>query len=478
MDNQQTPPSYLPPQEPANDHLYHDVPHPGGVMTTKRGKNKRLMVAGAASALVLIGGGYFFGFYIPNKPVNVFKAALNNTSAGYDQLVNYATDGDVAKKFKNSEMEGDYKVVAGGVSTDGTMSAHYDGKSATFSGDLGLGITRLKVDGLMKDVENSESPDLYIKAGGIKGLGAMYGMPDLDTLDDQWIVIDHSLFDTLAQQTEQAQGLDAKDEGVKLPTKDDVVDAARVIGKESDKYLFSSDKDTAVLTMDSFVGKETVDSKNTNHYKVKANKDHLKAFTKDLGKELDKTKLSKWTKDNYDKPLSEIVDVKSMQDSANDIKSGDRFDVWVNTKTKLVHKIRFSDSKDAAHNYTEFGLNYDGGAEKPFFLTLTDNKDGIEGKGTFSLTLNTDTNVVKFKLDGVNKSSDGSQDEDMKVNMTFKPSDGGVDTTAPAGAISLSEALDKIGLSGYLDLLTQSLGQQLQDQGTDASSSDPFTISL
>jgi hypothetical protein len=185
MDNQQTPPSYVPPQGPANDHLYYDVPHPGGVMNTRRGKNKRLLIAGAASALVLIGGGYFFGFYIPNKPENVFKSALNNTSAGYDQLVNYATDEDVAKKFKNSEMEGDYKVAGGGVSTDGTMKAHYDGKNATFSGDLGLGITRLKVDGLMKDVANSDSPDLYIKAGGIKGLGAMYGMPDRDTLDNQ-----------------------------------------------------------------------------------------------------------------------------------------------------------------------------------------------------------------------------------------------------------------------------------------------------
>ncbi len=468
-----------PQQDTPPQHLYHDVSHPGGlgVPPKRGGKAVRMAVAGLATLLVVAGGGYVFGVYLPNKPTNVFNAALSNTSAGYDQLIKYASASVDKKSFNNVEVSGDFKAVGGGVSTDGSLQAHSDGSNATFSGDIGVATTRVKVDGLVKDVANSDSPDFYLKVSGIKGLGSMVGLPTLDSLDNQWITVDHTLFDTIAQQSEQAQGLDAKN-SVNLPKEQDLTDAANAVGKVADKYLFSSDSKTASLKLDSFVGKETVDGKSTNHYKVTPNKEHLKAFATALATELDKTALNKWAKDNYNKSLSDVVDTKGMADSINHISSTTKFDVWVNTKTKLVHKVRFSDSKDPAHNYTEFGLNYNGGAEKPLFIRTADNKDGIAGVGTFGLTLNTNTNVAKFTIDVTNTGSDASQNSTMTLNLTAKPSTGKVDTTAPTGAISLSEALDRIGLGDYLNLLTQSgLGQQSLSQGS-SSQTDPFTISL
>lgn len=487
---QQTPqPSVTPPQfsQPAanvpagntqpNEHLYYAAPQAGGMVGGNAGhgsKKKLFAIAGTAALLVLLGGGYVFGYYVPNQPSNVFNAALENTGKGYDELVKYASNDDVAKKFKNTEVDATFKGSGSGFSTDGKLTAHVDGKNSTFSGDVGLATTRMTFDGVVKDADNSESPDLYFKVGGIKGMGSLYGIPGLDSLDNQWVTIDHTLLDSYGQQLGAAGGIETDgSDTFAMPKEADVVDAANVLGKEADKYIFSSDSSTAVLKNDSFVGKETVDGKATNHYKVTADKDHLKAFAKELGTELDKTNLSKWTKEHYKKSLSEVVDTKAMADSADKIKSGDKFDLWVNTKTKLIHKVRFSDKKDAAKNYFELGLNYDGGAEKPFFVTVADNKDGVEGKGTFGVTLNTDTNVVKFSVDGADEGDSGFK---LKVDATFKPSDKKVDAKAPAGAITLNQALEAVGLGGYTDMLNQSLSQDLSVD--DTSATDPFTISL
>jgi hypothetical protein len=447
---------------------------PGGTVKHTPSRTKLLAIAGAATILVLGGGGYVLGYYIPNRPVNVYKSALANTGNGYDQLVGYASDDKVAAKFQNTEAIGTYKVESADFSTDGSFKAHVDDKNATFSGDIGLGTTRLSLEGLVKDADSSNSPDTYLKVGGIKGLGAQMGVPELDTLDNQWVTIDHTLLDNLSKQVESSQGLESSQSGMTTPKEADVVEAAKVVGEQSKKYLFTSNKDNSVLVMDSFVGKETIDGKQTNHYKVKADKAHLKTFVEELGKALDKTKLNDWTKSSYDKSLSEVIDIKAMLKQADSIKSGDTFDVWVNTETKMIHKIRFADKKDSDKNYMEFGLNYSSGAEKPFFINVADTADGTESTGKFGITLNTDKNTVKldFKVDEMS----GEAMSKLSMNMELKPASGKVDATAPGDAISLSEALQRVGLGGYLDALSQ--GGLSQGLETTAGSEDPFTVSL
>lgn len=445
----------------------------GGTARPMPSRKRLYAIAGAATVLVLATGGYVLGYYLPNKPSNVYKTALTNTADGYDQLVSYAGNEQVAKKFQNTEFEGAYKVEGAGLSTDGTFSGHSDKANATFSGDLGLGTTRVKLDTIVKDVPNSESPDAYLKVSGIKGLGSQAGVPALDTLDNQWVSVDHTFFDNLTQQAQQAQGLQSSG-SMTPPSQKDVVAAAKAVGEQSRKYLFNTDKATAVFKMDSFVGKETVDGKQTNHYKVTANKDHLKTYLKELGKALDKTKLGDWAKKTYNRPLSEVIDTEGMAKSADGIKSGDTFDLWVNTKTKLVHKVRFSDTKDPKSNYIELGLNSNGGAEKPLFLNFRSNQDGQKLTGTMVLTLNASNNKVKFNVD-VDSDQSGSTTK-FNFNVAAQPASGKVDTAVPSNAISLSEALNRIGLGGYLDLLTQGLSQSLT--AAEGGGANPFTVSL
>jgi hypothetical protein len=478
MDNSQnsTPQVPQPGNAPGAGNVYFGS-GPGGTAKHTPSRGKLFAIAGAAAVLVLGGGGYVLGYYIPNRPANVYKAALTNTGDGYDQLAKYAQDKDIAKKLQNTEVTGSYKVETDSASTDGSFKAHVDDKNATFSGDIGLGTARMTVDGVVKDAENSDSPDLYMKVGGIKGLGAQFGVPALDTLDGQWITVDHSLIENLSKQIESSQGLDSKGSTMTAPKEEDAVEASKVIGDVSKKYLFTSNKDNAVLQMDSFVGKETVDGKPTNHYKVKANKEHLKAYLKELGKGLDGIKLNDWAKTNYDKSLSELINIDQMVKQADRINSSDTFDLWVNTDTKMIHKVRFADKKDAAKNFMELGLNYSSGAEKPFFINFASDQDGTTTTGKLDMTLNTETNVMKFELN-VDENSDGATTK-LAVNMDMKPSSSKVDVTVPTGAISLSEALQRLGLGDYLTMLSG--GSMSQDGminvGNDISGLDQ-TITL
>ncbi|HSD55777.1 MAG TPA: hypothetical protein VLA92_01345 [Candidatus Saccharimonadales bacterium] len=472
MDNSQNSAPQVPQNGGAPGNVYFGS-GPGGTAKHMPSRAKLLAIAGIATVLVLGGGGYVLGYYIPNRPVNVYKSALTNTGEGYDQLAEYAQGKDVAKKFQNTEATGNYKLETDGMTTDGTFKAHVDEKNATFSGDLGLGITRMTVDGVVKDVDNSNSPDVFLKVGGIKGMGAQMGMPEMDTLDNQWVTVDHTLIDNFSKQLESSQGLESSNK-MTTPTEEDAVEASKIIGDVSKKYLFTNNKDNAVLEMDSFVGKETQDGKPTNHYKVKANKEHLKAYIKELGAELDKTKLNDWAKDSYGKSISQVINVDEMTKQADKIKSGDTFDVWVNTDTKVIHKVRFADKQNADKNFMEFGLNYASGAEKPFFINMASDTDGTTTTGKIGITLNTDTNKIKMAF-GVNEVTDGVTTK-FTLNMDLKPANDKVNATAPTGSISLSEALQRVGMDGYLDALSQ--GGLQQELDTTSGSEDPFTVTL
>ncbi|MEK7152362.1 MAG: hypothetical protein AAB834_00295, partial [Patescibacteria group bacterium] len=122
---------------------------------------------------------------------------------------------------------------------------------------------------------------------------------------------------------------------------------------------------------------------------------------------------------------------------------------------KLVHKVRFSEKTDPAKNYFEMGLNYSGGDEKPFFVTLR-TSDGSDVTAGFTVTLNTKTDVVKGDITFKADASTG------KAKFEVKPGTGNVKAEAPADTITLSEAFALVGLGGY-DVLTQGLTSGLSD---------------
>ncbi|HEY5667742.1 MAG TPA: hypothetical protein VIR03_01115 [Candidatus Saccharimonadales bacterium] len=445
----------------------------GGRAKQMPSRKRLFMIAGAATVLVLATGGYVIGFYMPNRPSAIFKAALNNTAEGYDQLVAYADKVQSSNAFNNTQIDGTYSIDSGDATVDGTLAAHIDNGNSTFSTDIGMSGIRVKLEGMTKKVNSSDIPDAYLKLSGIRGLGANVNMPRLDTLDGQWVSVDHTLFSNLAKSP--AGSSSGASPTVTVPSEKDVIAAARAAGTVARKYYFSTTPGTAVFKMTSFVGKETAEGKAANHYKVIVNKDHVKAFANELGAELDKTKLNDWAKANYGKSLSALVDVDGMKKSADGIKPGETFDLWVNTKTKLVHKIRVSDTSTANKDtHYELGLNYDGGAEKPFFVN-TYTKEGVTtATVNFGISVNTDTNAVKLTLNA--QSDTGGHKATMTLNAIAKPTTSRVQVTVPAGTITLLDAFNRAGLTSYYGAVPSGLGGALQN--TSQADANPFTISL
>lgn len=420
-------------------------------------RNKVLIGAGAAAVVTLGVVGYAFGYYLPNQPSNVYGRALSNTSKGYDKLIEYAGNKDLAKKFEAQEMNGTVNVTGDGASGDGSfeMKSDKDG-NATMSGDFGMSGVRVNFEGLMKDVENSGSPDMYFKVKGLKGIDQLVGT-QLEQFEDKWVSIDHSFFGSYAANLQGSAG-----EGTELksPTQEQIVDAANKVGEVNKAYLLTDDKSKAVFEMKQYKGKEVVDGKNTMHYEVKANKDRLKNYVDELGKALDKSKLNQWAQDSYKKDLSELVNTDDLKSEVNNMKD-DTFDMWVNTKTKMIHKIRLEMSNK---DYTDIGLSYDGGDEYPFFI------NSKEGDNTFNLglSLNTKTNVVKIKAD---MKTIGESAMTLKVGMEIKPSTGKVEVTPPTDTMPLMEAL-----GGFLG--AGMLGDDSSTTELDTTFSEEFTTEL
>jgi hypothetical protein len=401
---------------------------PASFSSGKNGLNRRkkvLIGAGVAAAVVLGAAGYVFGYYLPNQPSNVYGRALSNTSKGYDKLIEYTGDKALAKKFETVAMSGKMSVAGEGLSGDGSFTGKADNKgNGTLSGDFGMSGIRLNFEGLMKDVESSESPDVYFKIKGLKGIDQLAGTT-LEQFDDKWVFLDHTFFDTYAQQA-----VGEKSAQLTAPTQEQVMDAAKKVGEVNKRYLFTDDESKAVFKMKEYKGREAVDGKDTMHYVVEADKDRLKTYVDELGKALDSSKLNDWATDSYKKKLSEVVEVNQLKDEVSDIKDN-TFDMWVNTKTKMIHKIRM---QSAADKYTEIGLNYDGGDEYPFFISSKEGKEDYK----LTLALNTKTDTVKLDLYG---KTSGQNEMTIKASVELKPGTGDVNVTAPSDVMPFMEAL-------------------------------------
>lgn len=396
------------------------------------GRRKKTLIGAAIAGVLVVGvAGYTFGYYLPNRPAHVYSRALSNTSAGYDKLVDYAANKEVAKAYEAAETKGTIKVSGSGAGGDGSFSAKNDAQgNATFTADFGMQGVRVSLEGMAKDAENSGAPDLYLKAKGLESLSSLVGS-DLSAFEDTWFSLDHTFFDAQAQQL-SSLGMGAS---IKPPTQEQMIDAAKKIGDVNKRYLFSDDKSRAVFQMQKYKGEEVAEGKDTKRFTVKTRKDHLKKYVDELGKALDKSSLNQWAQDTIKEDLSNVIDTWGGKDRIDEIES-ETFDVWVNTKTKLIHKFRIQAEKDA---YTDIGLNFDGGSEYPFFIKT---KSG-QISAAFSLTLNTKTNSFKLHVE---RTASGETGLNMKLDMQVKPFSGKVEVTPPAGATPLIEAV--MGFTG------------------------------
>jgi hypothetical protein len=412
-------------------------------MQKSRWPKKRLALL-AVGLVVLLGGSasaYYFGVVVPNNPENLWQTALDRTAKGYDELVKYA---DTNKDAKGVHVSGDYKV-EGSYTTDGTFDVQTYEKNGLVKFDVGVVGSRVNVEGRFIAAANSDNPDIYVKATGIKGLGSMLGefAPLAQQYDDQWIFVDHTLLDNL-ESTALKQAGDKNAAPATTLTGDDVTKIAQAVGEINKEYIFTTDSNKAVLTVVKQVGKEQKDGRSVYHYETGIHKQHAKDYVNALVDRLQNTPATKLT--NGQK-IRDAVDVDSMLKSIDNYKDSDTAHVYVDMKTKLIGIVRI-DTGDKKQDYIEVSQNYQGGDVVPFKLALSNNENDGATTMVMGLNINKKSNTADGNLA---VEGPGEKGEKTKANMKFtvSPNNKALDVQKPQNAKSIYELLGP-AMSGML----------------------------
>jgi hypothetical protein len=433
----------------------------------KRSKKKLwLTVVGTFVVLLLLAAGYVFAFYLPNTPSHIYGAALKNSGLALDKLVDYSKAQQQAD-YKSASVDGTVHVKSPGGSYDLTTSGSFD-KKANASFNMQADVVGEKINANVRSVvaKGNTSPDVYVQVSGIKSFLDSLGMSNFDSLNGQWVVIDHTLIDTYTSSLKKDLGAQSDMSNASgVPTYAQLQDALVKAQTVNKQYIFATGGSKAVLTGETFVGKETVSGRTVNHYKVGYNKAHLQAYVTALGQALDSSQLNDWSKQANDgKSLSKEMDLSSLQDSIKNAKSDYKFDLWVDTRTKLISKVKFTDIHDKSSFFT-FSQNYTGGNTYPFAFEVNGkDSDGNAEDDSFGLKLNTATNKVSFNFSGTTTASDGTTSATGNFDLT--PGKDYVKVTAPKNAKSITNILMSLGLG---DLFSDS-----SPADTSATSNSPL----
>lgn len=403
--------------------------------------HKKLLLIIAAALVVLLGGGAaaYFGYVVPNKPENIWKNALVNTGKAYDELETYTED---VAQIKNWSQEGKFDVT-GAVVADGKFEGKSKGDTGQLTGNFSS--AGMKIDFDLRTLPSADegSPDLYIKADGLQGIGTFFGQGDpqlaaaLEGLNDQWYVIDHTLFEQMGASLDEGSF-----------NNEEVAALVKALGKTTKEYVFTDDSKKSVITMKEVVGKEKREGRDTYHYKAGIDKANAKEYLKALCGDVNKSELVKSLGQNS-------TDCNESAKSADDIKASDTADVWVDTTTKLVQAIRFTDTKDKG-TYLEVSQNFTGGHVVPLKFHYNMDKDGGQAEFIANVSINRRTHEMsvdaKFKTKGAaDDQEDSTQLRGATLNITLKPNAGEVKVEKPEGAKTIIELLNDFGVGSLLE---------------------------
>jgi hypothetical protein len=406
------------------------------------GKKKWIIPAVATAAVAaILGGGYVFGMYLPNRPETVFSKSLVQTGKAADKLVEYSSK-QMQAKYVGSKIDGTLSVKSSGASIDATIKGESDAKNTALTLSADVAGQKMSIDLRMIDSAQSTSPDTYLKLAGVKSFLQQAGGAQLAALDGQWVAMDHTVVDSFKKQLETATGTQANLS--ETPTPEQINDAIAKVQAVNKAYLFTDDKDKAVLHYKDFVGKETVDGRVLNHYTVGYDKAHLEAYMDAVSKALDESKLNDWSKkQNSGKNLSDLISLKSAKEAVAKNKGTETFDVNVDTATKLIQSVTFTSQDKTTPGTLTIAQNYTSGDSYPFSLRVKTTGKENPSDMTLGLTANMKTNVLDLNLKGA---SGTNSDTTYTMVAHILPSNDKVTITAPTGAKPVTDVLKQLGV--------------------------------
>jgi hypothetical protein len=436
------------------------TPPPSG-SKPKMTKRKKLLLIGTPLVVLLLAGGAVFGLYLPNTPSSVWNTAVNRTGKALDSVVTSATEAKQLESYKTSQVSGNLTATFGESSYSGELTSKYDDTNS----DSGLNVTLKSSDGTNKigaqlvtqSAPGSVYPDLYFKISGLKELGLEDLSPGLTTYDNRWIFASSDYLKSLGARI--AEGDQKKQSPV---TAADTAEVARAVTKVTREYVFSTASDKAVFVKKRFVAKEKVDGISAYHYKVGVNTAHATAYCEAVGNTVISSKVYKKLTGYDDAQLTKDKATSKTSCASNtkdNLKDSDEYDLWVDGKYKLIHKIRQYD-ENSTTEYTDFGQNYKGDDEISLFLNHINTKDGSSTKATLGTNLKTNITSATFAYTNGDKTNPIS----VKANLSMKPLTGKIQTTKPTDTIPLQDVLSQLGLGEMVTSGTQDRAKDSERQ--------------
>ena len=422
-----------------------DSPQPSSLGPDTGGKKKKLLMSVAGVTIICLGLGWLFGFYLPNKPQNVWRTGLDRTGSVINDLVIASTEKDKLEQIKKNELTGSLEINGGGTSFSGSFSTKYDTKKSDSRLDIRYKDAssqekKFSTKLLSELPDNTDLPNVYFQLSGLDLLGVGALFPSIEGYDGKWISVSSEYLKSI-QPPEAQKELKKKQKN--NVTKTDVAELARIVSSATQEYVFTSDTDKSVLVQKQFVGTEKLDDGTTaNHYVASFNKANAGKYCEAL---IDRfmsadsfKKLPGVNPDNIERDKQKTI--KSCQDSAKrDIKDSYTFDVWIDKKLKIIHKIRFTDEKEKG-TYIEVGQDFRGGDELPLFVVFHSDKGKYDAKLTLDVDTAKSTSKGSFDL-----SYDGDPKYTAKASFEFKPYAGEINVEKPANAIPIERVFKQLG---------------------------------
>lgn len=408
---------------------------PIGAVSSDGGSKKWLVpVVGGLLVAGVLGAAYVFGYYLPNKPEAVFSKSLVNSGVAVDKLVDYSNK-QVNAKQQTADLKGSLNVKSDQGTVEATISGSFDDKKGDVTIDANAMGQKFKTQFLVDDVDTSSSPDVYLKVTGLKSFLEGQGMTQYASLDGQWIAIDHTIIDSYQKQLQKNSGVSA---GSTTPSPEAISDAMKKVQEVNKQYLFTSDKDKSVIVNKKFVGSVNENGRSLNEYEATYNKANLEAYVDALGKALDSSKLSDWSKSNNDgKSVSESMDLKNLKEQIEKSKGEGTFKLFVDKKQKVIQKVVFTNKENKDETFS-ISQNYNGGDSYPLELKYVSGSGSSKMVGVLGLTIDTKANTSKITLKG-----NGSGAE-IDAKFDFTPSSKEVKITPPASAKPITEVVQTI----------------------------------
>lgn len=423
----------------------------GGLVPSASKKSKKsLMVASLVAGLFILGGlGYVFGFYIPNKPENVWRTGLNRTGKALDKIVTQSTTKEQLEVVKKTQLTASVEGKAFGAEINSNLDMKFDDLKSNGGFKFELKSdgqeTKTAIDFISSMTEGENYPDIYLKGTGLTESLLALIVPNIGDYENKWIYISKDYLKGLQSTAEASTA--KKQQSV---NSGDVSEAVKVSVQTVNDYVMTDSKDKAVLTQKSFIKQEKLDNNVTaNHYTATINKPNAKKFCSAFINNISETNLFKKLNEQTEEDTKKSIQssIQDCEKSVDGIKDGKEYHIWIDKKYKLLHKVRdYSDSnKD---EYIEFGQIYKGGDDLNLFMNFHSPNEPMD----LNLSAQTNTKTMLTTMSGKVTGGKDDQKTDLKMKLETKPLSSQIDIKKPDSVLKIEDLVKQFsaGSSGSL----------------------------